>query len=264
MLKLIKSYIPKPIIGIIYKYLRFLRLFFFKGNNFFCPICKFKASKFLPYGKDYEAIKKFEIIGMGFRKNAICPNCFSKDRERLFFLFLQKLINEKSINYSSKIIHFSPEPSLERNFFRKNFSNYFTADIIKNKSDFIIDLQNFNFEEKNFDLVICNHVLEHIEDDNIALENIYSILKPGGLAILQVPLSTIIDIDFKKEGVASDIERLKFYGQSDHVRIYSEKNFLQKIKKIGFSINVNEMISEKNNLPSYGLNKKEKVIFATK
>ena len=264
MLKLIKRYIPKPIIDIIYKYLHFLRLFFFKGNNFFCPICKFKASKFLPYGKDYEAIKKFEIIGMGFRKNAICPNCFSKDRERLSYLFLQKLISEKSINYSSKIIHFSPESSLERNFFRKNFSNYFTADIIKNKSDFIIDLQNFNFKEKNFDLVICNHVLEHIENDIKALENIYSILKPGGIAILQAPLSTIIDVDFKKEDAISDIDRLNFYGQSDHVRIYSEKNYLQKIKNIGFNLNINEMIIEKNYLPSYGLNKSEKVIFASK
>jgi len=264
MLKLIKSYLPKQIIDIIYKYLRFFRLFFLRGNNFFCPICKFKASKFLPYGKDYEAIKKYKIVGMGFRQNAICPNCFSKDRERLSYLFLEKLINEKSINYSSKIIHFSPEISLEKNFFRKYFSNYFTADIIKNKSDFIIDLQNFNFKEKNFDLVICNHVLEHIENDIKALENIYSILKPGGIAILQAPLSTIIDVDFKKEDAISDIDRLNFYGQSDHVRIYSEKNYLQKIKNIGFNLNINEMIIEKNYLPSYGLNKSEKVIFASK
>tara|TARA_Y100001970_G_C14110263_1_gene790467 strand:+ start:45 stop:839 length:795 start_codon:yes stop_codon:yes gene_type:complete len=264
MLKLIKSYLPKLIIDIIYKYLHFYRLFFLKGNNFFCPICKFKASKFLPYGKDYEAIKKFKIIGMGFRENAICPNCFSKDRERLSYLFLESLISKKSINFSSKILHFSPENSLERNFFRKKFSNYFTADIIKNKSDFVIDLQNFNFKEKNFDLVICNHVLEHIEDDILALKNIFSILKPGGIAILQAPVSTIIDIDFKKEGVTSNADRLKFYGQTDHVRIYSEKNFLQKIKNIGFEFNINEMINEKNNLPSYGLNKMEKVIFATK
>ncbi len=264
MLRLIKSCLPKPIIEIIYKYLRFYRLFFLKGNNFFCPICKFKASKFLPYGKDYEAIKRYKIIGMGFRKNAICPNCFSKDRERLSYLFLQKLINEKSINYSSKIIHFSPEMSLERNFFRKHFLNYFTADIIKNKSDFIIDLQNFNFKEKNFDLVICNHVLEHIEDDAAALKNIYSILKPGGIALLQVPLSTIIDIDFKKENIISDTDRLNFYGQLDHVRIYSEKNFLQKIKKTGFNHYINEMIVEKKNLPSYGLNEIEKIIFAIK
>jgi len=264
MLKLIKSYIPKPIIGIIYKYLRFLRLFFYKGNNFFCPICKFKASKFLSYGKDYEAIKKFKIIGMGFRKNAICPNCFSKDRERLFYLFLQKLISEKSINYSSKILHFSPESSLERNFFRKNFSNYFTADIIKNKYDFIIDLQNFNFEEKNFDLVICNHVLEHIEDDNIALENIYSILKPGGLAILQTPLSKIIDEDYTNPSVKTDNDRLNFYGQEDHVRIYSKKSLIQKIKKVGFKINILQFEDFFLQNESFGLIKDEEILFAKK
>jgi len=264
MLKLIKSYIPKPIIGIIYKYLRFLRLFFYKGNNFFCPICKFKASKFLPYGKDYEAIKKFEIIGMGFRKNAICPNCFSKDRERLSYLFLQKLISEKSINYSSKIIHFSPESSLERNFFRKNFSNYFTADIIKNKSDFIIDLQNFNFEEKNFDLVICNHVLEHIEDDNIALKNIYSIIKPGGLAILQTPLSKIIDEDYTNPSVKTDNDRLNFYGQEDHVRIYSKKSLIQKIKKVGFEIKILQLEDFFLQNESIGLIKDEEILFAKK
>jgi len=264
MLKLIKSFLPREIIEIIYKYLRLYRLFFLRGNNFLCPICKFKASKFLPYGKDYEAIKKYKIIGMGFRKNAICPNCFSKDRERLLYLFLQNLIDKKLISFSSKVIHFSPEMSLEKNFFRKYFSNYFTADIIKNKSDFTIDLQNFNLKEKNFDLVICNHVLEHIEDDTTALKNIYSIIKPGGMAILQVPLSTIIDVDFKKEGIISDSEKLNYYGQSDHVRIYSEKNFLKKITDTGFNLNINEMIREKKKIPSNGLNKSENVVLAIK
>ena len=69
---------------------------------------------FYPTGEDHEAIKKYKIIGMGYRNNAICPNCFSKDRERLVYLFLQKLLKQNIINLHSKIIHFSPESSLEK------------------------------------------------------------------------------------------------------------------------------------------------------
>ena len=177
MLKAIKKYLPKNVITVIYKSLNFYRTFLLKGDNYLCPICNFNASKFLPYGEDHEAIKKYKIIGMGYRNNAICPNCFSKDRERLVYLFLQKLLKENVINLHSKIIHFSPESSLEKNLFRKNFTNYITADIIFEKCDVNIDLQNFKYEDKNFDFVICNHVLEHIENDNIAIKNIYNILK---------------------------------------------------------------------------------------
>ena len=264
MFKKVKKYLPKLLINLIYKSLHIYRTIALKGDNYFCPICKYKAKKFLPYGQDYEAIKKFNIIGMGYRENALCPNCFSKDRERLVYLFLKKLMKLNKINLNSKIIHFSPESSLENNLFRNNFTNYTTADIIKGKCDLNLDLQNLDYQEKNFDLVICNHVLEHIENDITALKNIYSILKPGGLALLQVPLSRDIEKDFQKNEINTEKENLYLYGQKDHVRIFAEKNYLEKIKQNGFILEIDEMIAEKKNLPSFGLNFLEKVILVKK
>lgn len=260
MFKIIKKYLPKKLIYVLYKLINYCRTILLKGNSYFCPICKFKASKFLPYGQDYDAIKKFKIIGMGRRENVLCPNCLCKDRERLVYLFLEKKLKEKKINSTSKIIHFSPEYSLENNFLRKKFTDYITADIAKGKCDIDIDLQNFNYKERNFDLVICNHVLEHIENDIIALKNIYLILKPKGLAILQAPLSTIIKKDFKKKNVNTENERLNNYGQIDHVRVFSKKNYLDKLKHVGFKIKLDYMDKEKKNIISYGLNSEEFIV----
>jgi SAM-dependent methyltransferase len=264
MYKPIKKYLPKIVTNVIYKLLHFNRTFLLKGDKYLCPICNFNASKFIPYGEKHDAIKKYNIIGMGYRNNAICPNCFSKDRERLVYLFLQKLLKQKIINFHSKIIHFSPESSLENNLFRKNFTNYTTADIIFEKCDVNIDLQNFKYEDKNFDFVICNHVLEHIENDNVAIKNIYTILKKGGFAILQVPLSIDIKEDFKKKEISTEKEQLNLYGQRDHVRIYSKKNYVEKIKKAGFKIHIDKMKKEKNNIPSFGLNFNEFIILVEK
>ena len=264
MLKLIKSYIPKPIIGIIYKYLRFLRLFFYKGNNFFCPICKFKASKFLSYGKDYEAIKKFKIISMGFRKNAICPNCFSKDRERLLFLFFSYFKNKLYINENSSILHFSPEKTLTNYFFRKHFTNYKTSDFFDKKANFKIDLENTLNHEKKYDLIICNHVLEHIHNDSQALDNINNLLKNGGHAILLTPYSELIDDDIYLGKSLTNKQKLEFYGQNDHVRVYSKKNLIKKIEYAGFDLKLMKREDFCSINKKMGLIEEEKIFLAKK
>ena len=94
----------------------------------------------------------------------------------------------------------------------------------------------------------------------VAIKNIYSILKPNGVAILQVPLSTLIKKDFKKENVNTDNGRLDNYGQIDHVRIISKENYLKKLEQVGFKLKLDYMESEKNNITSYGLNLKEFII----
>lgn len=264
MIKKIRPYLPKIVNDSINKILQIFKVIYYKGNNFICPICEFRASMFLSYGFNNDAIKKNQIIGMGHRENALCPKCNSKDRERLVYLFLIELIKKKIINYSSKVIHFSPEQSLEKNFFEENFSNYLTADITSKKVDLNLDLQNFKFEEKNFDLVICNHVLEHIDNDIVAIQNIFSILKEGGIAILQVPFSRMIKRDFKIKNVNSNKDRLKIYGQEDHVRIYSEKEYMEKLKKVGFKLVIEDMKNYKVHEPSYGLNELEYIFFLKK
>ena len=264
MIKKIKAYLPKFALNIIYSFLHNFRIIYYKGKKFTCPICNYQASSFLAYGTDNEAIKKYKIIPMGYRKNVLCPKCYSKDRERLIYLFIKTLLNNKLLNYNSKIIHFAPEIAIEKNFFRKNFNNYLTADIASDKVDFNLDLQNFNFTQSNFDLVICNHVLEHIEDDVKALENIFNLLKPGGFAILQVPFSNLIIKDFSLANLNSKKDRLKYYGQEDHVRIYSKNGFVNKIKNTGFDLKIyksSEFYDKKNNL---GLVENEEIFFATK
>lgn len=264
MIKKLRTYLPNFINDNINRFLQSFRVLYYKGKNFHCPICEYEASKFISYGIDNEITKKYNIIGMGLRENAICPNCYSKDRERLVYLFLIELIKKQIINYSSKVIHFSPEQSLKKNFFEKNFSNYLTADITSKKVDLNLDLQNFEYKEKNFDLVICNHVLEHIDNDIVAIQNIFSILKEGGIAILQVPFSRMIKRDFKIKNVNSNKDRLKNYGQEDHVRIYSEKEYMEKLKKVGFKLVIEDMKNYKVHKPSYGLNEHEYIFFLKK
>lgn len=264
MIKKIKPYLPNFILRSIYSVLQIIRIIYFRGKKFSCPICNFKASNFLEYGRDNETIKKYKIIPMGHRKNVLCPKCFSKDRERLVYLFIKSLLKKKLINYDSKIIHFAPERSLEKNLFRKKFNNYITADISGNKVDFILDLQNLSFTQSNFDLVICNHVLEHIEDDKKALKNIFNLLSPGGLAILQVPFSNMITEDFSMENTSNKNERLKYYGQEDHVRIYSRNGYINKLKNIGFVLEIykcSEFFEENTN---FGLIEDEEVFFVKK
>ena len=88
--KIISKFVPKKLLYLNQK----LRVLLLRGNNYQCPICKYKAKRFINYGKDNAAIKKYNIIGMGFRKNAICPNCYSKDRERMVYLYLIKLFEK--------------------------------------------------------------------------------------------------------------------------------------------------------------------------
>ena len=264
MIKKIKAYLPKFVLDIINLVLHNLRIIYYKGEKFTCPICDYQASSFLPYGRDNEAIKKYKIIPMGYRKNALCPKCYSKDRERLIYLFIKTLLNNKLLNYNSKIIHFAPERAIEKNFFRKKFNNYLTADIEGNNVDFNLDLQNLNFTQSNFDLVICNHVLEHIEEDVKSLENIFKLLKPGGFAILQVPFSNLIDEDFSVTNLNNKYDRFKYYGQEDHVRIYSKNGFVNKIKNTGFELRIyksSEFFDKKNNL---GLIENDEIFFAKK
>jgi len=178
---------------------------FYKGNKIECPICKSHYRKFLPYGR------------INPRPNALCPSCLSLERHRLIWLYL----TEKTNFFSSQlnVLHIAPEPCFMKRFEKQHGDKYITADLESPLAKVKMDIHHIPFGENHFDVVLCNHVLEHVQDDIKAMSEIYRVLKPGGWAIMQVPFfSPIPEVTFEDSSITHPREREKIFGQDDHVR----------------------------------------------
>ena len=183
-MKKILRWFPRPfLIQMSLLFQPFLRLLF-RGNTFTDPIDGSSYRKFLSYG--YKKI----------RKNALCPGTLSLERHRYLWLYLT---NETSIlTKPLKVLHVAPEQVFLKKFKNNKFWEYFTLDLNSPLADIKADLCDLPFDKNTFDLIICNHVLEHIENDYKAIKEIYRVLKNNGMGILQVP------IDLNKEKTFED------------------------------------------------------------
>lgn len=192
--------------------------FFLKGDAVHCPVCEKSFRKFLPYGY----VTK--------RENALCPNCLSLERHRLMWLFLKEkgLLAEKR-----KVLHIAPEQPFVKRFKRIANWEYTTADLVSPLADVKLDVQHIPFDDELFDLVICNHVLEHVDDDRKAMSELYRILKKGGNALLQVPVRTKAADTDEDASVIDPKERERRFGQYDHVRMYG-MDYFSRLEEIGF------------------------------
>jgi len=180
---------------------------FYRGSTVTCPICETSYRKFLPYGR------------INARENALCPNCQSLERHRLIWLYLQ----EETDFFKTKkdILHIAPEDCFIHRFEKLNGDKYITADIESPLAKVKMDIHQIPFEANWFDVVLCNHVLEHVKDDIHAMREIYRVLKPGGFAIMQVPFfNPVEDTTFEDDTITNKREREIIFGQDDHVRKY--------------------------------------------
>lgn len=193
---------------------------FFKGTKFTDPINNKSYSYFFPYGYNKQ------------RKNALCPGTFSLERHRLLWLYLKK--ETDFFNSNNKILHFAPEQCFHK-FFKSFFKNYTTTDLNSPIVDIKADICNLPFNDNSFDYILCNHVLEHIYDDEKAMKEIYRILNKNGIAILQVPID--INNNYTHEGrdIDNKQDRNKLFGQYDHLRMYG-LDYFKKLKNIGFKV----------------------------
>ena len=197
----------------------------FHGKKYTDPIDDSNYSKFLSYG--YKTV----------RKNALCPGTLSLERHRLLWLYLEKETN--FLNSNLKVLHVAPEQVFYKKFKKLKNWEYFTFDLNSPIADIKGDLTSTNFKDESFDLIICNHVLEHIEDDKSALNEIYRILKYKGISILQVPMNVKRKNTFEDSSIKSKNQREKYFGQYDHVREYG-LDFKDRVEQAGFEV---EMIN---------------------
>ena len=206
------SYIVRPVIS-----------WYLRGDKFTDPIDGRSFRKFLPYGY----VKQ--------RENALSPSTLSLERHRLMWLFLKDNTNFFTAAKKLKVLHIAPEQCFLDIFRKQQNLNYITSDLESPIADVKADICDLPFKENEFDVVFCNHVLEHISNDTKAIQELYRVLKPGGFGIFQIPQDLSKAITFEDNTITDRKERAKLFGQYDHVRVYG-RDYFDKLRSIGFKV----------------------------
>lgn len=207
----------------------------FFGTRYKCPACQSNLRKWLPYGYDIPVLIEKKVIGGGYRENALCPVCRSMDRSRLVYLYL--LRKTSFFDLQAKVLHVAPEKDLSKVIKLSPNIDYVTADAREGRAMVQMDITDINYPTNSFDVIICNHVLEHIVDDEKAMTELHRVLKPGGWGILQVPMSFVLDETYEDSSITTPEEREVKFGQYDHVRIYA-MDYIERLQKAGFDVDV--------------------------
>ena len=218
--KVILNTVPRPLLIKLSYVIRPFIAFYLKGNNYTDPIDNKSFRKFLPYGYEVQ------------RQNVLSPSTLSLERHRLLWLYLTNETN--FFTSKKKVLHMAPEQCFLSRFKKLNHE-YITADIDSPIADVKADIVNLPFTDNSFDVVLCNHVLEHIQDDTKAMKELFRVMKKGGMGIFQVPQDLNRDVTFEDNSITDPKERAKIFGQYDHVRVYG-RDYFDKLRSVGFKV----------------------------
>ena len=243
--KFILNTIPRPILIRLSIVVRPILAFLLKGSRFTDPIDGKSFRMFLPYGYGNQ------------RNNVLSPSTLSLERHRLLWLYLQnetdffqseldsdspvtqnkriKLRKDAETSSALKVLHFAPEQEFYKRFKKQTNIEYTTTDLLSPLADVKADICNLPFEDNAYDIIFCNHVLEHIPDDTKAMQELFRVLKPGGMGIFQIPQDLSRASTFTDDTIVDQKERAKIFGQYDHVRVYG-RDYFDKLKSIGFKV----------------------------
>jgi len=213
--------IPRPFLIKASYWVRPIISWYYRGDTFTDPIDGKSFRKLLPYGYQNQ------------RENALSPSTLSLERHRLLWLFLQE--ETDFFTAPKKVLHMAPEQCFLSLFRKQKNLEYITADLYSPIADVKADICNLPFDDDSFDVVFCNHVLEHIEDDTKAMQELYRVLKPGGMGIFQVPQDLTREKTFEDDTITDKEERTKIFGQYDHVRVYG-RDYFDKLRSVGFTV----------------------------
>jgi SAM-dependent methyltransferase len=206
------------------------------GGKRRCVICEHRVARFLPFEGGWRAapplMRALEVIGSDL-DHFECPRCGAIDRERHLFLYMSRtgLLADLA---GKAVIHFAPETHLSRKIARQGPARYVRCDLYPSSPGVERqDMLAMTYPPGSADVVIANHVLEHVADVGKALGEVRRVLKAGGLAILQTPFSPVLETTWEDAGIATDAARLQAYGQADHVRLFG-CDMIDRIAACGF------------------------------
>ena len=225
--------------------------FFLKGSRYTDPIDGKSFKTLLPYGYGNQ------------RQNVLSPSTLSLERHRLLWLFLKT--ETDFFSSEKKVLHFAPEQAFYKRFRNMNNLDYTTTDLESPLADVKADICNLPFEDNAFDVILCNHVLEHIPDDTKAMHELFRVLKPGGFGVFQIPQDLERVDTFEDDSITDKKERAKIFGQYDHVRVYG-RDYFDKLRQIGFKVDEVDYTSQlsEQDIAKYCLAKGEIIPFVYK
>ena len=226
-IKYILNHVPRPILQRIAGWAVPIMGLWYIGKGKECPLCGCRRRKFLPYGYVTQ------------RDNALCPNCLALERHRTLWLWL---LRESDIGRGAvalpRLLHVAPEVALMRKFhkiYAAQPADYVTADLESPLADLHFDIQHIPLEDESFDVVICNHIMEHVEDDRLAMSEILRIMRKGGWGVILSPVDLQREKTFEDDTITDEAERTRIFGQYDHRRIYG-RDYAERLREAGFEV----------------------------
>ena len=224
LIKWILNHLPRTLLQRLAGWMMPLVGLWYRGNRYECPLCGRRYRKLLPYGY------------VTSRENALCPHCLSLERHRLLWLYLER---ETTLFESlPRLLHIAPEVCLMRHLkphYKSSPERYQTADLESPLADLHFDIQQIPLADESFDVVICNHLMEHVEDDLRAMRELHRILKRGGWGVLLSPVDLQRATTFEDDSITDPKERTRIFGQYDHRRLYGN-DFSDRLRKAGFEV----------------------------
>ncbi|GAA4314752.1 hypothetical protein GCM10023183_35080 [Nibribacter koreensis] len=217
---LLKALLPAQTRLRLRSYSWWARGWFYQGKEVFCPLCEGHFQKFLPFGVER-------------RPQALCPKCHTLERHRLLWLYLQEQVQVETQQLS--VLHMAPEPVLQEKLKRLPNLQYRSADLSSPLAMDKVDIQRLPYADASFDLILCSHVLAHVPDEKLALQELSRVLKPKGRLLLQARIFLDLPQTLEEADVATPQQRLKAHGQADRFRKYG-LDFSERVSAQGFAV----------------------------
>lgn len=225
MIKFILNHLPRPLLQKIAGWAVPIAGLAYAGRGVLCPVCGARYRKFMPYGYVEQ------------RSNALCPRCLALERHRLLWLWLERATDMAQT--APEFLHIAPEACLMRRF-RKIYSGgragrYITADLESPLAKVQMDIQSIPFADGSFDVIFCNHILEHVADDRLAMREMYRVMRPGGWGVMLSPVDENRAETFEDDSITDPAERTRLFGQYDHRRVYG-RDYAGRLHEAGFEV----------------------------